>query len=56
MILKRENNFSDRVNDPVSMGKKVPMLTPMDLGSFWSSLDFHLCKIVKKIDKALGGC
>ena len=22
MILKRENNFSDRVNDPVSMGKK----------------------------------
>ena len=30
MILKRENKFSDRVNDPVPMGKKVPMLTPMD--------------------------
>ena len=30
MILKRENIFSDPVNDPVSMGKKVPMLTPMD--------------------------
>ena len=30
MILKGENNFLDRVNDPVSMGKKVPMLTPME--------------------------
>ena len=29
MILKREKNFSDRVNDNVSKGKKVPMLTPM---------------------------
>ena len=35
MILKRENNFSDRVNDPVSKGKKVPMLTPME---FWSKM------------------
>ena len=32
MILKRENNFSNRVNDPVPMGQKVPMLTPMDFG------------------------
>ena len=30
MIVKFENNFSDRVNDPVSKGKKVPMLTPME--------------------------
>ena len=30
MIIKRENNFSDRVNDPVSKGKNVPMLTHME--------------------------
>ena len=24
MILKRENNFSDRVNDPILKAKKVP--------------------------------
>ena len=30
MILKRENNFSDRVHDPVPKGEKVPMLTPME--------------------------
>ena len=33
MILKRESYFSDRVNDPVSKGKKVPMLTPMEFDS-----------------------
>ena len=30
MILKRENKFSDQVNDPVSKGKNVRMLTPME--------------------------
>ena len=33
MILKCENNFSDRVKDPVSKGKKVPTMefdTKMD--------------------------
>ena len=38
MILKREYNFSDRVNDPVSKGKKVHMLTPMEFD----------CKIAQK--------
>ena len=33
MILKRESNFSNRVNDPVSKGEKVPMLTPMEFDS-----------------------
>ena len=33
MILKGENNFSDRVNDLVSKEKKVPMLTPMEFDS-----------------------
>ena len=33
MILRRENNFADRVNDPVSKGKKISMLTPMEFDS-----------------------
>ena len=35
MILKRENNFSDRVNDPVSKGKKsfTYVMTPKWPGS-----------------------
>ena len=33
MILKRENNFLDRVNDAFSKGKKVPMLTTMKFDS-----------------------
>ena len=33
MILKRENNFIDRVNDPISKGKKVLRLTPIKFDS-----------------------
>ena len=33
IILKQENNFSDRVNDLVSKRKKVPMLTPVEFDS-----------------------
>ena len=38
MIQKREHKFSDRVNDPFSKRKKVPMLTLME---------FH-CKMPQK--------
>ena len=31
MILKQENKFSHRVNEPVSKGKNVPMLKPIEL-------------------------
>ena len=58
MILKRENNFSDRVNDPVSKGKKVPMLTPMEFGCKMAReekvkkiriLTIYMCKIHKLV-------
>ena len=57
MILKQENNFSDRVNDPVPMGQKVPMLT--NTYGFWVKngpeakvkkihiLTIYMCKTLK---------
>ena len=61
MILKQENNLSDRVNDPVSKGKKDHMLTPMEFDCKmarkrkWKKFTFYPIRCVRfiKLNRSL---